>query len=100
MPKKRVPRNVPKVPSHVPRLLPEFDEAFFKQTLTDLRQKLSTQKVQEAEILFQRIVFGLIAPNCKLTEHKYNQYSSTFISQPILILVTILRVYFATRYVF
>ena len=74
MPKKRVPRNVPKVPSHVPRLLPEFDEAFFKQTLTDLRQKLSTQKVQEAEILFQRIVFGLIAPNCKLTENKYNQY--------------------------
>ena len=76
MPKKRVPKAhyAQRVIQAESRLLPEFDEAFFKQTLTDLRQKLSTEKYQEAEILYQRIVFGLITPNVKLTEIKYKQY--------------------------
>ena len=73
MPKKRVYKAL-RVPQAEPRLLPEFDESFFKQTLKDLRQKLSTQKDQEAEMLYLRIGLGLIAPNCKLTEIKYKQY--------------------------
>ena len=54
MPKKRVPKAhyAQRVIQAESRLLPEFDEAFFKQTLTDLRQKLSTEKYQEAEILY------------------------------------------------
>ena len=58
----------------VPRLLPEFNESFFKQSLKDLGQKLLAQKDKEAEMLYQRIVLGLIAPNCKLTEIKHQQY--------------------------
>ena len=58
----------------VPRLLPEFNESFFKQNLKDLEQKLLTKKDQEAEILYQRIVLGLITPNPKLTEIKYRQF--------------------------
>ena len=56
----------------VPRLLPEFNESFFKQSLKDLGQKLLAQKDKEAEMLYQRIVLGLIAPNCKLTEININ----------------------------